>query len=46
MRTGSRAAALRAFATHPLVDSVAVAHRLLDGYLRAFPELEQVLPRP
>ncbi|HLU96856.1 MAG TPA: 6-phospho-beta-glucosidase [Thermobifida alba] len=46
VRTGSRAAALRAFATHPLVDSVAVAHRLLDGYLRAFPELEQVLPRP
>ncbi len=44
--TGSRAAALRAFATHPLVDSVAVAQRLLDGYLRAFPELERILPRP
>ncbi|MFG3102409.1 6-phospho-beta-glucosidase [Streptomyces sp. NPDC048182] len=38
-RTGSRAAALRAFALHPLVDSVTVARRLLDGYARAHPGL-------
>lgn len=44
VRTGSRTAALRAFATHPLVDSVAVAQRLLDGYLQAFPELARILP--
>jgi len=31
-RSGSRAAALRAFALHPLVDSVAVATRMLDSY--------------
>ncbi|MFC0529446.1 6-phospho-beta-glucosidase [Phytohabitans kaempferiae] len=31
--SGSRAAALRAFALHPLVDSVAVARRLLDAYI-------------
>jgi 6-phospho-beta-glucosidase len=37
--TGSRAAALRAFALHPLVDSVSVARRLLDGYVAAHPEL-------
>jgi 6-phospho-beta-glucosidase len=37
--TGSRAAAVRAFAWHPLVDSVAVAHRLLDGYVAELPEL-------
>ncbi|MFG1642121.1 6-phospho-beta-glucosidase [Amycolatopsis sp. NPDC049252] len=37
--TGSREAALRAFALHPLVDSVSVAHRLLDGYVAAHPEL-------
>jgi 6-phospho-beta-glucosidase len=37
--TGSRSAALRAMATHPLVDSVAVARRLLDGYQRQLPEL-------
>ncbi|MCB5168928.1 6-phospho-beta-glucosidase [Streptomyces bambusae] len=36
---GSRAAALRAFALHPLVDSVTVAHRLLDGYAAAHPGL-------
>ncbi|MER7054301.1 6-phospho-beta-glucosidase [Streptomyces sp. NPDC000351] len=30
--SGSRAAAVRAFALHPLVDSVNVAHRLVDGY--------------
>ncbi|MEU5260549.1 6-phospho-beta-glucosidase [Amycolatopsis sp. NPDC021455] len=37
--TGSRAAALRAFALHPLVDSVSVARRLLERYLAAHPEL-------
>lgn len=30
--SGSRAAAVKAFALHPLVDSVGVARRLLDGY--------------
>ncbi|OFI36578.1 6-phospho-beta-glucosidase [Arthrobacter sp. SW1] len=36
---GSRNAAYRAFAMHPLVDSVRVAHALLDGYMAHFPEL-------
>jgi len=35
----SPAAALKALALHPLVDSVNVARRLLDGYLRKMPEL-------
>ncbi|MFF0749168.1 6-phospho-beta-glucosidase [Streptomyces sp. NPDC004267] len=30
--SGSRATAVKAFALHPLVDSVAVARRLVDGY--------------
>lgn len=38
--TGDRTAALRAFALHPLVDSVAVARRLLDGYLDRVPGLD------
>ena len=42
-RTGSRAAALRAFAMHPLVDSVAVARRILDGYVEADPAIAAVL---
>ena len=37
--TGSRAAALRAFAIHPLVDSVSVARRLLERYETDFPQL-------
>jgi 6-phospho-beta-glucosidase len=37
--TGSRDAALRAFALHPLVDSAATAGRLLDAYAAAHPEL-------
>ena len=37
--TGSRARALRALALHPLVDSVAVAGRLLAAYQRELPEL-------
>jgi len=36
---GSRALALRAPATHPLVDPVPVARRLLDGYQRRIPAL-------
>jgi 6-phospho-beta-glucosidase len=36
---GSRAAALRALAHHPLVDSVQVAHALLDSARATFPEL-------
>ncbi|MFJ3223470.1 6-phospho-beta-glucosidase [Streptomyces sp. NPDC086783] len=37
--SGSRAAAVKAFALHPLVDSVNVAHRLVDGYTKAHPGL-------
>ncbi|MFF8914396.1 6-phospho-beta-glucosidase [Streptomyces sp. NPDC015032] len=37
--SGSRAAAVKAFALHPLVDSVTVARRLLDGYLKVHPAL-------
>ncbi|ONI70235.1 6-phospho-beta-glucosidase [Actinosynnema sp. ALI-1.44] len=38
-KTGSRADALLAMSTHPLVDSVAAAAATLDGYVAAFPEL-------
>ncbi|MFC4530426.1 6-phospho-beta-glucosidase [Sphaerisporangium dianthi] len=37
--TGSRRAALRAFAVHPLVDSVALAARLLERYEHELPQL-------
>ncbi|MGC5341652.1 6-phospho-beta-glucosidase [Streptomyces sp. DT24] len=37
--TGSRATAVRAFALHPLVDSVTVARRLVDGYTAVHPGL-------
>ncbi|MFD5385424.1 6-phospho-beta-glucosidase [Streptomyces sp. NPDC127074] len=37
--SGSHATAVKAFALHPLVDSVAVAHRLVDGYTTAHPGL-------
>ncbi|MGH4028685.1 6-phospho-beta-glucosidase [Actinomycetota bacterium Odt1-20B] len=37
--SGSRATAVKAFALHPLVDSVNVARRLVDGYKRAHPGL-------
>jgi 6-phospho-beta-glucosidase len=37
--SGSRATAVKAFALHPLVDSVTVAARLADGYIEAHPEL-------
>ncbi|MGW6899922.1 6-phospho-beta-glucosidase [Streptomyces sp. NBC_01727] len=37
--TGSRAGAVQAFALHPLVDSVSVARRLVNGYTKAHPGL-------
>jgi 6-phospho-beta-glucosidase len=37
--TGNRAAALEAFARHPLVDSPERAALLLAGYEQAFPDL-------
>jgi 6-phospho-beta-glucosidase len=36
---GAKADAVKAFALHPLVDSVGVARRLLDGYRAHHPEL-------
>ncbi|WP_299037654.1 6-phospho-beta-glucosidase [uncultured Pseudokineococcus sp.] len=41
--TRSRELAWRAFAAHPLVDSVAVARLLLDGYREALPEVGRAL---
>jgi 6-phospho-beta-glucosidase len=41
--TGSPDAALKAFALHPLVDSVSVARDLLNGYIDAIPEVAAVL---
>ncbi|MBT3154302.1 6-phospho-beta-glucosidase [Streptomyces sp. CHD11] len=38
-RSGSRARAVKAFALHPLVDSVTVARRLVDGYTAVHPGL-------
>jgi 6-phospho-beta-glucosidase len=35
----SRAVAVRAMASHPLVDSVPIARRLIDGYLSRLPSL-------
>ena len=37
--TGSRALAVRALATHPLVDSVSVARRLFEAYQQRIPKL-------
>jgi 6-phospho-beta-glucosidase len=37
--SGSRASAVKAFATHPLVDSVNVARRLVEGYTAVHPGL-------
>ncbi|WP_371096800.1 6-phospho-beta-glucosidase [Streptomyces sanglieri] len=37
--SGSRATAVKAFALHPLVDSVTVAGRLVDGYIKVHPQL-------
>ncbi|MDR7157553.1 6-phospho-beta-glucosidase [Arthrobacter sp. BE255] len=39
---GDRAAALDAFARHPLVDSRELAGALLEGYERAFPALKEL----
>lgn len=41
--TGSKAEALKGFALHPLVDSVALARELLDGYLARIPGVAAVL---
>ncbi|WP_432574501.1 6-phospho-beta-glucosidase [Kineococcus sp. SYSU DK005] len=42
---GDRTEALRAFALHPLVDSVTVARDLLDGYVQRIPEVAAVFER-
>ena len=39
--SGSRQLAVRALALHPLVPSVDVAHRILDGYIAGHPELHE-----
>lgn len=44
--TGSRDAALRAFAMHPLVDSVSIAAGLLDAYAERHPELSYLSRKP
>jgi 6-phospho-beta-glucosidase len=44
--SGSRAAAVRALASHPLVDSVHAAERILDRQLEELPELRKVLVVP
>ncbi len=43
--TGSRDAALRAIALHPVVNSFQLAERILDGYLAHFPELALLAPQ-
>ena len=43
--TGSMAEALKAFALHPLVDSVSVARELLAGYVEANPDLAKALAK-
>ena len=43
--TGSRSAAVRAFALHPLVDSLPVANSLVAGYLARLPQFAAVLTR-
>lgn len=40
--TGSRTDAVKAFALHPLVDSVPIGRRLLDGYIDRIPEVAAV----
>ncbi|MFJ3582550.1 6-phospho-beta-glucosidase [Streptomyces sp. NPDC090127] len=42
--SGARATAVKAFALHPLVDSVSVARRLVDGYTAEHPELAYLRP--
>ncbi len=41
--TGDRDEALKAFALHPLVDSVTIGRQLLDGYIERIPEVADVL---
>ena len=43
--TGSADAALKAFALHPLVDSVTTARKLLSEYIDAIPEVAAALTR-
>lgn len=43
--TGSRDEALKAFALHPLVDSVSVARDLVRGYVDRIPEVAAVLTK-
>lgn len=43
VRHRSRERAWRAFAAHPLVDSIDVAKRLVDGYCERFPEIGTLL---
>lgn len=43
--TGSKDEALKAFALHPLVDSVTVARDLVRGYVDAIPEVAAVLTK-
>lgn len=43
--TGSKEEALKAFALHPLVDSVTVARDLLSGYIDRIPEVAAVLTK-
>jgi 6-phospho-beta-glucosidase len=43
--TGSRTDARTAFALHPLVHSLDVSDRLLDGYVASIPEIATVLSR-
>ncbi|WP_372506263.1 hypothetical protein [Streptomyces malaysiensis] len=40
--TGSRADAAKAFSLHPLVDSVTVGRKLLEGYIDRIPEVAAV----
>jgi 6-phospho-beta-glucosidase len=44
-RSGSRADAAKAFALHPLVDSVSVGRQLLDGYIDRIPEVAAVFAK-
>jgi 6-phospho-beta-glucosidase len=43
-RSGSRRAAVTAFALHPLVDSLSVAGQLVDTYIAQIPEVAGALP--
>lgn len=43
--TGSKSEAVTAVALHPLVDSVNIARRLVDGYIERIPEVASVLDR-